>query len=80
MTKKAKSKPKPKGAQEGGVLFRGPDGKLYFITKTALNQFRLPPNEAAKLETGLSKALSSCVKTAGVSASDSVSASDGVLP
>jgi hypothetical protein len=80
MTKKAKTKPKPKSAQEGGVLFRGPDGKLYFITKTALAQYRLPPDEAAKLETGLSKALPSCIKAAGVSASDSVSASDGVLP
>jgi hypothetical protein len=80
MTKKAKTKPKPKGAQEGGVLFRGADGNLYFINDSALQQYRLPPDQKKKMESGLRKAFAGCIQQAGVSASDTASASDGVLP
>ena len=80
MVKKVKTKAKPKGGKEGGVLFRGADGNLYFITENALEQYRLPPDEKRKIESGLRKAFSACIQAAGVSASDSVSASDGVLP
>jgi len=80
MVKKVKTKAKPKGGKEGGVLFRGADGNLYFINDSALQQYRLPPEEKREIESSLRKAFAGCIQQAGVSASDTVSASDGVLP
>lgn len=80
MLKKAKANAKPKASKEGGVLFRGADGNLYFINDSALQKYRLLPEDKKKVESSLRKAFASCIQTAGVSASDSVSASDGVLP
>ncbi len=80
MTKKVKTKPKTKASQEGGVLFRGADGNLYFITDSDLQQYRLKPADQKNVESGLRKAFAGCIQAAGVSASDSVSASDGVFP
>jgi len=80
MTKKAKAKSKTKGGEEGGVLFRGADGNLYSIKDSVLQGFRLLPEAQKKLESSLRKAFSSSIRNVGVSASDSVSASDGVLP
>lgn len=80
MTKKAKAKAKPKASKEGGVLFRGADGFLYFIKSSALRQYKLSPDEKRKMESSLRKAFAASIQAAGVSASDTVSASDGVLP
>ena len=80
MVKKAKTKAKPKASTEGGVLFRGADGNLYFINDSALQQFRLPPDVKRDVVSALRKSFAGCIQQAGVSASDTVSASDGVLP
>ncbi len=92
MTKKAKTRAKTKAKtkgkttadtrtrEEGGVLFRGADGNLYFITNSVLKECRLSPKEQDDVETGLRNAFRSCIQVAGVSATDSVSASDGVPP
>jgi hypothetical protein len=80
MEKKAKAKPKRKAGKEGGVLFRGADGNLYFINDTDLKKYRLLPADQKNMESSLRKAFAASVQAAGVSASDSVSASDGVLP
>ena len=77
---KAKAKAKPKASDEGGVLFRGADGNLYFINDSDLEKYQLSPDDKRKMESSLRKAFSACIQAAGVSASDSVSASDGVLP
>jgi len=80
MMKKAKAKAKPTGSIKGGILFRGADGNLYFIKERALKQYRLLPAKQKKMESSLRKAFAFSIQASGVSASDSVSASDGVLP
>ncbi|HYL81776.1 MAG TPA: hypothetical protein VEU07_13240 [Candidatus Acidoferrum sp.] len=78
-TKKAKAKKKTLAGAGGGVVVRGPDGRLYFIPTDELEAFALTASQRKQFEDCLSGSLAHCVQSSGVSASDSVSASDGVL-
>jgi hypothetical protein len=77
----AAARPAGRGNRKGGVLFKGPDGTLYLITEDELQRFALTSKEQALFKSRLQRCFAGAVKTSlGVSASDSVSASDGVLP
>jgi hypothetical protein len=80
-TSVAAARPAGRGGRKGGVLFKGPDGTLYLITEDELQRFALTSKEQALFKSRLQRCFAGAVKTSlGVSASDSVSASDGVLP
>ncbi len=70
---------KKRGKEEDGMLLRGPDGNLYFISAVDLRKYKLSPQQKTCVERCLHESLIRCVKDCTVSASDSASASDSVL-
>lgn len=65
---------KKKGKDEGGVLIRGADGRLYFISKTELKQYALSPKHQSRVaKAPTRKHAAKALSDIGVISSDSAS-------